>query len=64
MNVKLTEKEVKEIVELLREKKMTALKIAEKYNVAPNTISDIKLGRTWKRITVQEENDDTNDSSI
>lgn len=64
MNAKLTEEEVKEIIKLLREKKMTALKIAEKYNVAPNTISDIKLGRTWKKITAQEENDDSNDSVI
>lgn len=50
MNKKLTEEEVLEIRELLK-KGETALKIAEKYKVAPNTISDIKRERTWKNVT-------------
>lgn len=49
MNKKLSKDDVLEIHEMIEEG-YTALKIAEKYNVAPNTISDIKIGRTWKYV--------------
>jgi len=49
MNKKLSEDDVIKIHEMIKEG-CTALKIAEKYNVAPNTISDIKIGRTWKNV--------------
>jgi len=50
MNKKLSRDDVLEIKKLIEEE-CTALKIAEKYNVAPNTISDIKMKRTWVYVT-------------
>jgi len=50
MNRKLTKEEVLEIRELLKKGEI-ALDIAEKFKVAPNTISDIKRERTWKYVS-------------
>ena len=46
----LTEKEVKEIKELLLSKKYKQYEIAKMYNVSGTTISEIKTGRKWKHI--------------
>lgn len=50
MNRKLSEEDVQEVVKLLDEG-VSSLIIAKKYKVAPNTISDIKRGKTWTFIT-------------
>jgi hypothetical protein len=49
-NAKLTSEDVQEIKKLL----LTTSKnnIAKKFNVAPRTIYDIKVGRTWKHIHI------------
>ena len=46
----LTEKEVREIKDLLTSKKYRQYEIAEMYNVSSTTISEIKTGRKWKHI--------------
>jgi hypothetical protein len=43
----LTEKQVKEIKELISERKMFYKDIADRYGVRRQTIKDIALGRTW-----------------
>lgn len=47
---KLNEQQVLEILQLLKENKMTGRKIAELYKVAPSTISAIKNGHNWKNL--------------
>ena len=48
---KLTEKEVRDILVLVLEHKMTKQEIAEKYNVSFATIKAIRSGRNWKNYT-------------
>lgn len=48
----LTEKDVKEIIYLLKYTSLTQKEIAEKYNVASQTISQIKLQKTWKYLNL------------
>lgn len=47
---KLTESDVKEILDLLKHKVFTQTKIAEIYNVNKMTVSDIKLVKTWRGV--------------
>lgn len=49
-NHKLSEEDIKQIRILLKENKMTQREIAKMYNVHFNTISMIKLGKTWSHI--------------
>lgn len=51
---KLRNKDVKEIFELLKRNDSYTIRgdIAKKYNVSLAAITDIKLGRTWARITM------------
>lgn len=53
---KLTEQQVKEIKQLLKNG-VKQRKIAKIYNVHFNTISNIKLGKTWTHITIDNCND-------
>lgn len=58
---KLSEKEVKEIIEKLKNTKVSIQKIAKEYNVHYNTISDINRCKTWTwlhnyKINIREEN--------
>lgn len=46
----LTEKQVKEIKNLIIENKLTQRKIAEVYGVSDNTVSMIKLGQRWEYV--------------
>ena len=49
---KLSEKEVKEICEILQNKEYTTLQsIADKYKCNRNIIRDIAIGNTWKHIS-------------
>lgn len=48
---KLTETQVKEIIELLLSKSLSNVQIAKKYNVSAATISHIKSKDTWKYLT-------------
>ena len=50
---KLKKNQVKRIKRILREDKTWGIqsKLAREYNVAPKTISDIKVGTNWKNIT-------------
>lgn len=48
---KLTEKEVKEICDLLMLNNISLTQIAQKYNVQKSTISNIKRKKNWKYIT-------------
>ena len=48
---KLTEKEVRDILILVLEHRMTKKEIAEKYNVSFATIKAIRSGRNWKNYT-------------
>lgn len=47
---KLTEDDVKEIREILKDKNVDRKEIAKKYNVSYNTINDIVARRTWTHI--------------
>lgn len=46
----LTEKEVLEIRRLLKETKITQMKLSKMFNVATGTVSNIKTRKTWKYI--------------
>lgn len=46
---KLTEKEIKEIKDLLGKEKQ--IEISQKFGVSQQTISDIKLGKLWKFVS-------------
>ena len=48
---KLTEKEVKEIIDLLLKKEKSGAEIGRLYNVSAATISHIKKKDTWKYLT-------------
>lgn len=48
----LTEKDVKEIIYLLKHTSLTQLEIAERFNVSFQTISEIKLQKTWKYLNL------------
>lgn len=48
----LSESDVKEIKQLIKERKMFYRDIAEKYGVKRQTIKDIALGRTWSWLKV------------
>lgn len=50
--VKLKEDEVKKIKKILLEGKLTHKVIADRYKVAPNTISRINTGKTWSHIII------------
>lgn len=47
---KLTEDDVKEIREILKNKTMRQIDIAKKYNISQETVSDINRGRSWNHI--------------
>ncbi|MBA9027593.1 helix-turn-helix domain-containing protein [Peribacillus huizhouensis] len=47
---KLTEQDVREVKLLLKQGNMTNAEIGEKYGVHRRTISDIRLGKTWKHV--------------
>jgi hypothetical protein len=48
---KLTEKEVREICELLVENKLTTVDIAKRFNISQAVIAAIKSGRTWRHVS-------------
>jgi predicted XRE-type DNA-binding protein len=49
-NHKLTEKQIKDIIVLLKEKRLKQKEIAEIFGVSSSTICDIKHKRTWSHI--------------
>jgi hypothetical protein len=51
---KLTVEQVKEIKILLREGKMTNREIAPLYSISEITISNIKTGRKWSHVTIED----------
>lgn len=48
---KLTNKEVKEIHELILKKELTISEIADKFEVSEETIFNIQSGKTWSKLT-------------
>jgi DNA-binding XRE family transcriptional regulator len=50
---KLTEQDVREIKRLLAEGDTTQKEIANMFNVAPATISQINLGKTWTHVSAE-----------
>ena len=52
LDVRLTENDVLNIRQELKSPYHSCTQLAEIYSVSPNTIYDIKKGRTWKNITV------------
>lgn len=52
-NHKLIEQNVIEIRMDLKERKLTQKEIAEKFNIDPSTISDIKRRKTWSHINIR-----------
>lgn len=52
---KLKESEVKNIKIAIRDKTHKVKDLAELYGVAPSNISNIKKGRTWKHVTLEED---------
>lgn len=49
--VKLSEKQVLEICELLKQKKLSLQQIGERYHVSKHAIFDIKRKKSWKWLT-------------
>jgi len=49
-NHKLSKKEVLEIKQLLKEKKIRQKEMSDMYHISNSTISDIKCGRSWKYV--------------
>lgn len=48
---KLTEKDVKEICEIINEGSLSIIQIGLKYKVRRETIKDIRKGRTWRQVS-------------
>lgn len=51
-SVKLSKKDVEEIIKLLKNTTLTSKEIAKKFNVNYTTISSINTGTTWKNISI------------
>lgn len=52
---KLNEVKVVEIISLLKKTDIKIKSIAEKYNISPQSITDINIGRTWKELYINGE---------
>lgn len=53
---KLNRDDVKSIKQLLEDRSMPQAKIAKRYGVCAQVISDIKLGKTWKHVSLDSNN--------